>query len=371
MSAPGQIKPRLLAAAMLALTALAPPASAQPEPATIGPSPASSQQPDSRPERADQTGLQAATPRSAPALGSLPLPVIRAGQGVIVRAEAGLEPLADTAAEDAPSVLTAIRNDLGGLPFPAHIDIRLVKRARDLGLAAPKGRGAPEWASGVAYLDTGVVVVATRSGSQSIDVQNVVRHELAHVALDAALSSRAPRWLNEGFAYLHAPDWSPDRVQLLTGMVWFDGIIPLQKLNQAFTSEESQINRAYAQSYDFVAFLARRGRYADPHDDGNRWPFRRFLANIAAGRTVSQAAGDAYGTSLLALHGEWRANLRDRYLLMPAGLFALSVWVFASILLMIGFIRRRTINRRTLARWQDEEAGISARAAISIDIPRG
>ncbi len=349
----------IVAAGLLGSISLVPALSAQPQPATIGPPPAVSQPPRNQPRDRAQSAPEAVSPRTAPALGSLPLPVVLTGDGVIVRAETGLESLAAAVAEEAPKVLAEIRDDLGGLPFPAHIDIRLVKRSRDLGNAAPKGRGAPEWASGVAYLDTGVTVVATRQGSQPIDVHNVVRHELAHLALSAALRDRVPRWLNEGFAYLHAPDWSEDRIQLLTGMVWFDGVIALNNLDASFLAREKQVQRAYAQSYDFTAFLARRGRYRDPHDDGNRWPFRRFLQNISNGQTPAQAAMNAYGTSLRSLFEEWRQGLRDRYMLMPAGLFALSVWAFAALLLMIGFVRRRTINRRTLARWQEEEAGLA------------
>ena len=333
------------------------------EPATIGPPAtgkrfqldASRSDSGSAPDRASES-LPVPT-RRAPTLGSLPLPVITTGDGVIVRAEAGLDDLAARTASRASRVLAEIYADLDGLPAPPNVELRLVKRARDLTGAAPQGRGAPEWASGVAYSDTGVAVVATRNGSQSIDVANVVDHELAHVALGAALRGRAPRWLHEGFAFIHAPELSEDRVQTLTGMVWFDNVIPIAQLDRAFHGDATQVNRAYSQSYDFVAFLVRRGRYIDPYDDGNRWPFRRFLHNIASGLNPGEAARDAYGVSLAALFDEWRSDLRDRYLLMPAGMFSIGVWALASVLLMIGFLRRRSLNRRRLARWEIEEAG--------------
>lgn len=286
---------------------------------------------------------------------SLPLPVVETRGDVTVRAESGMRSLARDIANRAPDVLDRIHRDLYNQPVPETIEIRLVKRARDLTAGSPAGYHAPEWASGIAYPDLGVVVVATRSGANSIDVVSVTDHELAHLALGAALGHRAPRWLHEGFAYLHSSDWSLERTRTLTGMVWFGNVIPLRDLEHGFPLRENAASRAYAESYDFVAFLTRRGRYPDRDDDGNRWPFRRFLAEIAGGETVRQAAWTAYGTSLDKLFEEWRIDLKDRYMLMPIGMFAMLVWVIAALLLIVGFIRRRRRDRQILAVWGEEE----------------
>jgi hypothetical protein len=284
------------------------------------------------------------------------LPVVEQASGVVVRAEAGMEGLAKDIVQVAPEMLERIAEDLPSLPRPETVEIRLVKRSRDLGRAAPAGRGAPHWAAGVAYPDMGVVVVAYRQDGEAFDVESVVAHELAHLALGAALRGRAPRWLNEGFAYLHSSDWSFARMRTLTGMAWSGNVIPLYELDRSFPAEENAANRAYAQSYDLVAFMARRGRYRDPDDDGDRWPFRMFLAELATGASLDDAARRAYNASMRELADEWVADLKSRYLLLPAGMVGLGVWVLAAILLVIGYIRRKRINRRTLARWEIEEA---------------
>ncbi len=294
----------------------------------------------------------------------LPGPEEQAGRvrgEIRVTAEPGLEALAGKVRVRAPRALAAIQADLQDLPRPEKIEIRLVKRARDMSRAAPAGRGAPSWASGVAYPDLGVIVVATRRGPQSIDVLNVVDHELAHLALGAALGGRAPRWLDEGFAYLHSSDWSFERVRTLTGMVWFGNVLPLEELEASFPAEESEVHRAYAQSYDFVAFLARRGRYIDHYDDGDRWTFRRFLAEIAGGKSVEKACWNIYGASLDELFVEWHHDLRQRYLLMPVGMVAMAIWIIAAFLLILAYIRRRRLNRRKLIEWEIEE---SARGSV-------
>lgn len=288
-------------------------------------------------------------------VAAIDLPVVVRGPGVVVRAEAGLDALAREAAERVPVQLARVGRELEGLPTPDVIELRLVKRTDDLARAAP-GHRAPEWARGVAYPALGIAVVATRRGHEPIDALRVVDHELTHLALGKALGGQAPRWLDEGFAFLHAADESPARTQLLVGMAWTGNTASLFELEQMFRGSAATVDRAYAQSYDLVAFLAQRGRYPDRFDDGDPWPFRRFLAELAAGQAPDEAARIAYGAGLDQLFAEWHEDLRQRYLLIPASLFMLGVWVLAAILLVLGAARRRRINRSILDRWEREEA---------------
>jgi hypothetical protein len=297
---------------------------------------------------------------------TLSLPVREDRGMVTVRAEAGLEHVATRVADNAADVLHEILEDLPELDVPETVEIRLVKSTESLSLAAPTGRGAPEWADGVAYSDVGIVVVANHRNHNLINVDSTVAHELAHLALGAALHGKAPRWLNEGFAYLHSSEWSVARTQTLTGIAWSGSPIPLHEIDRRFPARKSDVERAYAQSYDFVAFLARRGRFRDNEDDGNRWPFRDFLGAIARGRSVDEAARSAYGASLSQLHKEWFEDLRQRYMLVPASLVGLFVWVLAAALLILGYRRKQKRARQILALWEAEEtARAEARAAAA------
>jgi peptidase MA superfamily protein len=281
---------------------------------------------------------------------------------VTVLAEPGLEGTAEKLANSAEATLARIRGDLPNLPQPPAIEVHLVRDAADLAAVAPAGRGAPSWAIGVAYPDLGVICVAMRRGADVADPETTLRHELGHIALGAALGDRAPHWLHEGFAYQHSAEWSWARAETLAGMAWFNSIIPLAELDRSFPAEELPANRAYAESYDFVGFLSRRGRWADSEDDGDRQPFRRFLDEIGRGADLDTAAIHAFGRPLKALFDEWRDDLNSRYKFMPIGLLGIGLWVLVSLLVVLAWWKRKRQNRRRIAQWDLEDAARRERA---------
>ena len=289
---------------------------------------------------------------------------------VTVLAQPGLESTAATLAAGADAALERIAADLVDLPVPQAIEVRLVRDAADLPAIAPAGRGAPPWAIGVAYPDLGVISIALRRGAAPADPMATLRHELGHIALGVALGERAPHWLHEGFAYQHSGEWSWQRTETLAGMAWFGSIVPLADLDGSFPREELPANRAYAESYDFVGYLSRRGRWEDKGDDGDRWPFRRFLTEIGHTGDLDAAAKAAFGRPLRELFEEWRSDLTSRYMLVPIGLLGLAVWILSALLLTLAWYRRRKQNRVRLAQWDaDDRARDAALAAQEIVVP--
>lgn len=287
--------------------------------------------------------------------GAVPLPVTVDRGDIVVKAAHGLDSEAAALADRAVRTLPKIALDLPDLPRPRRIEIRLVHDTAELTSVSPPGHGAPRWAAGVAFPEEGVLALALRRGAQLHDTGKTLDHELAHLLLGAAVRD-APRWLHEGFAWQHAQDLGLDRVETLAGMAWFGNIAPLDALEAGFPAEEAPASRAYAQSYDFVGFLAHRGRWTDADDDGDRWPFRYFLRAMASGKDVDAAAREAYGVGIEELYEEWRADLVRRYLLVPAGVFASALWLVAAILLVLAWRRRRRMAKVRLAQMAAEEA---------------
>ncbi len=288
---------------------------------------------------------------------------------VTVYAESGIDDVATELGQNAEVALAEIALDLTSLPMPQAVELRVVRDAADLAGVAPPGRGAPAWAVGVAYPDLGIITVALRRGPNIVDPVFTLRHELAHLALGAALGDRAPRWLHEGFAYQHSPEYSRDRVETLAGMAWFGSTIPLRELDTSFPADELPAHRAYAESYDFIGFLARRGRWEDLEDDGDRFPFRRFLYELGHGGTVDTAAIRAYGRPIGALFEEWKTDLARRYRLMPIGLIGFALWIAVALLLVLAWWRRRRQGKRRLAQWDTEDLARRARESQLVVVP--
>lgn len=302
------------------------------------------------------SGVSVAQSRS-PGTQGLDLPVqVAVDDRLVVRAQEDMDELAASVAALAPDALERIYADLEGLPRPASIEIRLVRRTDDMQAASIPGVRVPDWAAGVAFPRAGVVVVATHRRGASIDVESTTVHELAHMALGAALDGRAPRWLDEGFAYLHSADISVARAQTLTGMAWSGERYRFFEIESSFPAREDQAHRAYAQSYDFTAFLATRGKHSADYDDGDRFPFREMLAYVAAGDDVHVAAKRAFGAGFGELETEWWEQLRSRYIYAPAGLVGLFVWFIGAVLLVLGWLRRKRQGRRKMQEWAEQDA---------------
>ena len=302
---------------------------------------------------------------AAPAIARPHLELAARDGRVTVLAESGLEDLAEDLAARAEDAMIRISGDLAGLATPNAIEVRLVRDANDLAGVAPPGRGAPAWAVGVAYPELGVVSIAIRRGADYVEPIATLKHELAHLALGAALGDRAPRWLHEGFAYQHSAEWSRERIETLAGMAWFGSVIPLEELDRSFPAEELAANRSYAESYDFVGFLSRRGRWDDSADDGDRFPFRRFLRDIANGSTPDAAAIRSFGRPLHTLFLEWREDLDTRYKQVPYGLLGLAMWVVCSVLLFVAWVRRRRQNRKRVTQWEIDDAARRAQQVVA------
>ncbi|MBK9070715.1 MAG: hypothetical protein IPL79_06905 [Myxococcales bacterium] len=258
-------------------------------------------------------------------------------------------------AKVAQTTLARIAADQPTLAPPATLELRLVVDASDLAAAAPPGWRVPEWASGVSFSGTNIVAVALTRNGAALPYLDTVAHEVAHAALDSALRERAPRWLHEGFAALYSTSDNWAHMTTLAGIAWFDNATPLHQLDATFRAHHVTAGRAYAQSYDFVTYLAERGRYEDQDDDGDPWPFRRFVAALAAGKTGDEAAVANFGAPLSTLFEQWQASLSTRYFLLPVALLSSLFWVLVCLLLVLAWWRKRRHAARVLATWAAQE----------------
>ena len=231
-----------------------------------------------------------------------------------------------------------------------HVEVRLARSQEDMRALSPVGYPPPRYAVGVAYSALHLVVISIREPktAEATDLGEVLRHELAHVALfDATDGNHVPRWFNEGFAVNASGELHYKRLKTLWDATLSKTIIPLSDLDQSFPDDNQQVSIAYAESADFVQYLLR---------DEDRARFGSLVERVRKGTAFDRALSDAYGDSTRKLEYEWREELDKRFSFWPVLTGSSMLWSLIVGVLVVAYVRRRKKAKETLARWEKEEA---------------
>jgi hypothetical protein len=209
------------------------------------------------------------------------------------------------------------------------------------------GPAAPEWGAAVAFPSQRRIVMQGRgAGSDAGDPIQVLRHELAHLALHEALGELPPRWFDEGYASYAAGEWTRDEV-LATNLALAVRRMPsLAALDSGFIGGSTRANAAYAMAYRAVIELAQ----LDPARG-----LTLFFRYWRESRSFEQALRSAYNVTSSDFEARWQRRTRLRYgALAVAADVTVSAIVFT---IMVGplFIARRRRNRRRLAAMKTAE----------------
>ena len=216
------------------------------------------------------------------------------------------------------------------------------------------GGRAPDWGLAVAFPGLRRVVIRSPriTGRVEVDPAVVLRHELAHVYLGAALEDggeRLPRWFNEGFAALSAEEWrwvDPYRLAWarLTGT-----LTPLAGLHDTFP-DMGDPSVAYTQSMAAVRGL--RGRGGDE-------ALGHLLARMRAGATFDESLRATYGLTLDQFYDEWESELGREYGWAVALTGQGGLWVVLAIVVLVLYaFRRRSMRREIEVRKRREDRAL-------------
>lgn len=203
------------------------------------------------------------------------------------------------------------------------------------------GPSAPEWGIALAFPESRRIVMHGRgAGSEAGDPQEVLRHELAHLALHERLGDRPPRWFDEGYASVAAHEWRQEDVLAANVALAFRGTPSLDQLDSSFTGGAVAAQSAYALSYRAVMELAS----LDP-ERGLALLFDYWTRSASFDVAIRRA----FGITLAGFEREFQARTRRRY--GGLALFAdLSLLLLVlSILVLPFFVARRVRDRRRLA----------------------
>lgn len=240
--------------------------------------------------------------------------------------------------------------DVLGQDVLNHLEVRITPTFEDMSRLAPIGAPPPGYASGVAYPKLRLVLISMLAprGAEATDLDQVFRHELAHIALeDAVLGAHVPAWFNEGLAIGLAGENSMDRKQALWSATVSGKLLPLADLDRGFPSDHFEVNIAYAESASFLEFLMSRTDLAR---------FASMIQRVREGQVFERALGDAYGSDLRKLEFQWRSDVERRYSIIPLLAGGGLIWVGVIGALGYGYVKKRRRAKAILAKWAQEEA---------------
>jgi hypothetical protein len=174
---------------------------------------------------------------------------------------------------------------------------------------------------------------------------------LAHVALGQFAKSW-PRWFQEGLAqHLAGERIVLTHYAALFRAVTQQKVLHFEDLSEGWPDMPADVEVAYAQSADFVAYLA-----------GHHGPgaMNALIEGVARGEPFEMAFGKAFHSSLGVEEGNWRKGLSTRFGWLPLTTSMQLVWLLAPALCVVAYVRRRRQQAERLEAMSAEEAAEEA-----------
>jgi len=228
------------------------------------------------------------------------------------------------------------------------------------------GPGAPEWGVALAFPESRRIIMQGRAaGSEAGDPVEVLRHELAHLALHEALGDLPPRWFDEGYASVAAREWRREDVLAANFALAIRGAPTLARLEEQFSGGTVTAQSAYALSYRAVVELA-----ALDQERG----LSLFFEHWRRTGSLDQAIRRAFGITLPGFEQRFRSATRRRYGALALVADLSLVLFVVTILVLPFFIARRLRDRRRLrallaadaaAERAEQEQGLAAMLGAS------
>jgi hypothetical protein len=214
---------------------------------------------------------------------------------------------------------------------------------------------APSWAVALAWPEENVMLLEAKSLVKG-DGQLTLRHEMVHIAL-GRLGHGWPRWFQEGFAQHLTGErkFSIEHYTTLARAVSADRIFKFDDLTNGFPDQPSDVEIAYAQSVAFVDYLFER------HP---RSAFAGLVDGLDRGETFEIAFAKAFHTSLNLEERGFRAEMPGRYPFWPIVTTGTTLWAFAALLVVVGYVRRRRTVALLRANQEAEDVAEDAAARI-------
>ncbi len=200
--------------------------------------------------------------------------------------------------------------------------------------------GGEQWTGGHANPKLGVVMAAVTPGpGQSIEMETLLPHELAHVLLYRQVGDayrHLPVWLSEGVASLAELYPNPDYALALQTASRRGSLLPMQDLCASFPPDAASAFLAYAQAQSFVRYL--RDTYGSA-------ALLALTSAYADGLGCNEGAVRTLGVPLAQLEVRWRETTLGENVVavfLRSMLPYLAVLGLLLLLPFIGLIQRKS-----------------------------
>ncbi len=210
-------------------------------------------------------------------------------------------------------------------------------------------RSVSDWTAGYALSNAGLVVLfPSRSPVYPHDtLEEVLRHEVAHVLIARAASGReVPRWFHEGLAVAVERPWDLEDRSRLVWELMAGPRLRLREIDAMFDGVQAAQSRAYSLSAAFVRDLIRQ------HGAGAPAAILRLVGeDVPFERAVATMAGQPLGA---VVDGFWERQ-RVWTVWMPMLTSGEAFWLAVIVLAALAVWRRRRHSAALRRRWEEEE----------------
>ena len=282
---------------------------------------------------------------------------------LVVEGQRGTEAFVKYLKKESPQLIDKVFQQLG-VQSPRSLRVFVARDAAEMRETALKEQGGlpPEWAAGLAYPKRGVIYVHFRAPLE--ELQKTFLHELSHIAFGQLdRFNRAPRWFDEGLAVWQSEGANMERGWLLTKAALTNGLHPWDRLDSGFPDNGARAGVAYAQAVHFVGFL---------HEEYGVKKFSQLLQSLSqVDRPFPESLTAVYGLPAYRIEARWRDSLRTSWGWISVLADSTTLFVLCTILLIIGWYRKRRDRSAQLARLQQMEADIDVDDILNTDLGQG
>lgn len=261
----------------------------------------------------------------------------------IVGADPSLETETEVILQSAYSEL--VRSS--GFAIDDTVHVRYVRRHESFDSVV--GGRFPDWGVAAAVAERNLMAVRSPADYPlGRTLREILRHELAHLHLDAMSGLRQlPRWMHEGYAQQIAHQWEFGDDLLIARAVFFDHAIKLRDIDGVNSFAGGRAQLAYAQSYLAMNhFLSAYGW------DG----LQIFCETVRLREDWDAAFREATGADYTAFQKEFDDFLHSRYNWIAFLGDTILFWIgLVGVFIAIYIVKRRRSAAKR-AEWEQQEA---------------